>query len=111
MLQYTVEPTSYLKILTVKTFCLEQRHILGEGPLSIALELESLSYQSVIPADKVKLLTALNDRCAGLLEILTSHATDFADRPDYEPIRTFLTELVEIASGEISRMTTTTCES
>lgn len=111
MLQYSVEPVSYLKILTVKTFHVEKRHILGEDSLRIALELEGLSYQSVLPADKLKMLSAINERCVALTENLKVHAASFNEASNYWMIRNMLEELVEIASQEISRMTVTTPES
>lgn len=104
MLQYSVEPTSYLKILTVKTFCVENRHIIGENPVAIALELEGLSYQSVIPDDKIKMLTALHTRCNSLKNVLESLAEKQCFIGEISLILGILTDLTELSGSELSRL-------
>lgn len=104
MLQYTVEPTSYLKILTVKTFCVENRHIIGENPVAIALELEGLSYQSVIPDDKIKMLSALHTRCESLKKILETFINKRCFIGDLDLMLSILTELTELSGGELGRL-------
>lgn len=110
MLQYSVEPTSYLHILTIKTHCVESRQYVGEDAVSIALELERLSYQSVDPVDKLKLLTAIHSRCVGLKEILETLAANDEAMPHYWMVRNLLEGLINTAAPEISRLTTKASE-